>query len=399
MPIMTSRLRPPQTRSTDVQRTSLIPTLDHAVSAHACVILSAPAGSGKTTTLAQWSRSTTMSVAWLQLTEDINHTQTFTAYLFASLESYLPVHVLTALQSHGDHLNSLAIHLSELLEGTQAPFVLVLDDYHVIDNDLIYTFIHALIDNLPPHAHLIISTRIDPPLPLAVMRAKRTLVEFRLDALRFSNSEAASFLAQGMSHTLDDAQVQRLTDKVEGWATGLQLAALSLQRQMDISEFIDTFTGTHRHVFDYLLDEVIARQSTDLQQFMLMTAILEELCSELAQAVTGMDGAPILRYLDDNNLFIVALDEQRTWYRYHHLFRDVLLHQLHRQQSDNLPELHRRAAIWYRENDLPEQALTHSVAANDYALAAEIGQAIADGRKRTVRWYTDGIFCESYWST
>lgn len=377
MHIIKSRINPPQSRTTDVKRDALVSTLHKALAHTPCVLLSAPAGSGKTTILAQWTKATDYSVAWLQIDRDHQRLAVFAAYLYAALQPILRQTQTISSNVLHDGYDFWPEQLVQFLETVQTPFAIILDDFHLIEDEAIHTVVYTLINQMPEHGHLIVSTRVDPSLPLAQLRAKGLLSEFRLDALRFSADEALSLLEKTTGERINHIQARRLNDRVEGWVTGLQLAGLSLKQKLDVARFIDMFTGTHRHIFDYLTEEILRRQSDDVQTFLSQIAILDEFNSELTQAVAGVESAPILRYLDDSNLFIVALDEQRNWYRFHHLFRDVLLHQLQLQMEDQIDVLHHKAAIWYHHNEMSDQALKHCFVAENYAFASEIIQQVA----------------------
>ena len=251
--------------------------------------------------------------------------------------------------------------------------VLVLDDYHVIESPPIDEALTFFVDHLPPQFRLVIASREDPPLPLARLRARGQLTELRAADLRFTPAEAADFLNQVMGLHLSAADIAALEARTEGWIAGLQLAAISMQGRSDTGSFIQAFTGSHRFVLDYLMEEVLQRQPERVRGFLLQTAILDRLSGPLCNAVTGQqDGKAMLETLERGNLFVIPLDDQRQWYRYHHLFAEVLRTHLQEAQPDRVSELHRRASEWYEQNDLPADAIRHALAAEDFARAANL---------------------------
>ena len=251
-------------------------------------------------------------------------------------------------------------------------FVLVLDDYHVIDAKPVDACSRPfLLEHLPPQMHLVIATREDPQLPLARLRARGQLTELRAADLRFTPAEAAEFLNRVMGLNLSAEDIAALETRTEGWIAGLQLAALSMQGREDIASFIQAFTGSHRFVLDYLVEEVLQRQPEHVRSFLLQTAILDRLCAPLCNAVTEReDGREMLDALERGNLFVIPLDDQRQWYRYHHLFADVLQAHLMEAQPDQVSSLHQRASAWYEQNGLPPDAIRHALAAEDFERAA-----------------------------
>ena len=250
-------------------------------------------------------------------------------------------------------------------------FILVLDDYHVIDSKPVDQALTFLLEHQPPQMHLVIATREDPPLPLARLRVRGQLTELRAADLRFTPAEAAEFLNRMMGLNLRDADIAALEARTEGWIAGLQLAALSMQGRSDTAGFIQAFTGSHRFVLDYLAGEVLERQPERVRNFLLQTAILDRLSGSLCDAVTAQDGGRgMLETLERGNLFVVPLDDQRQWYRYHHLFADVLQAHLIEAQPEQVSSLHQRASAWYEQNGFPPDAIRHALAAEDFERAA-----------------------------
>ena len=262
----------------------------------------------------------------------------------------------------------------------------MLDDYHVLDASEVHEAVIFLLDHLPPQLHLVVATRSDPPLPLARLRSRGQLTEVRAADLRFTASEAREFLNQVMGLELTTADVAALEERTEGWIAGLQLAALSLRdirEREEVAGFIEAFTGSHRFVIDYLADEVLARQPVEIRDFLLRTAVLDRLTGSLCDAVTaGADGSRTLEALERGNLFVVPLDDQRSWYRYHHLFADVLGARLLAEHPDEVPDLHRRASEWYATHDLPIRAVRHALAAEDFDRAAYLMEGALSQMRR-----------------
>jgi LuxR family maltose regulon positive regulatory protein len=259
------------------------------------------------------------------------------------------------------------------IEGARAGFILVLDDYHVIETPAIHQQLSFLLDHVPRYMHLILSSRADPPLPLARFRARDQLIELHENDLRFTRGEAAQFLEEAMSLSLTPEQIAALETRTEGWIAGLQLAALSLRGREDLSGFVRAFTGSHRFVFDYLMDEVFAGQTESIQSFLVQTSILERLNASLCNALTGRaDSQAILEELERNNLFLTALDDERAWYRYHQLFADVLRHRLTEKSPADLAELHLRASEWFENEGLMMEAVHHALARHDWERAARL---------------------------
>ena len=253
-------------------------------------------------------------------------------------------------------------------------FTLVLDDYHVIDSKPVDTdALTFLLEHLPPQMHLVIATREDPNLPLARLRARGQLTELRAADLRFTPAEAAEFLNQVMGLNLSAEDIAVLETRTEGWIAGLQLAALSMRGREDVHEFIKAFAGDNRYIVDYLVEEVLQRQSERVRSFLLQTSILDWLSGPLCDAVTGQEeGKVLLETLERGNLFVSALDDKRHWFRYHHLFADVLHAHLMEEQPDRVPALHRRASEWYEHNGLEIEAFQHAAAANDVERAERL---------------------------
>ena len=269
-------------------------------------------------------------------------------------------------------------------------FLLVLDDYHIIDSSLVDEVLTFLLKHLPAQMHLVIATRDDPNLPLARYRARDQLTELRVADLRFTVSEAAGFLNQVMGLNLSAQEIAALETRTEGWITGLQLAALSMRGRKDTTSFIQSFTGSHHFVLDYLIEEVIEQQPETVQNFLLKTSILDSMSGSLCDALTGQDnGRQTLEYLEQANLFIIPLDNERCWYRYHHLFADLLNYRLRQSFPDQISELHRQASVWYEREERPSDAIRHALAAEDFERAASLAELAwppMSGSFQSIEW-------------
>jgi len=344
---------------------------------HKLTLISASAGCGKTTLLSEWIVSCHRPVAWLSLDEEHNEPTRFLMYFISSLQAInadVGVGVLNTLQSpQPPSIDSILTMLLNDISTMMKSFVFVLDDYHIIDAKPVDHILNFLIKHLPVHMHLVMATREDPPIPLARLRAKGQLTELRAPDLCFTSSEAAEFLNQVMSLNLSPEDINALEVRTEGWVAGLQLAAISLQGRKDIDSFINDFTGSHRFVLDYLLEEVLHQQSKNVTTFLLRTSILDRFCTSLCEALLSdfvINEQETLTYLESINLFLIPLDDKRQWYRYHHLFADVLRARSKEVLSHQLVELHRRASLWFAENGLSSDAIKHAFAAKDFELAA-----------------------------
>ncbi|CAG0946460.1 serine/threonine-protein kinase PknK [Anaerolineae bacterium] len=394
-PILATKLYIPPPRPKIVLRPRLIEQMNEGLrSGCKLTLISASAGFGKTTLVSEWLAGCErlepkVRVAWLSLDEGDNDPTHFMIYFVAALQTIaqckvegvaakLGEGVLGALQSpQPPSIESILTTLLNEITTIPDNFIFVLDDYHIIDSKPVDNAITFLLEHLPPQMHLVITTREDPQFPLARLRARGQLTELRAADLRFTPTEAAEFLNQAMSLQLSAEDIAALEARTEGWITGLQLAALALQGSLsmqgrpDTSRFIQSFTGSHRFVLDYLVEEVLQRQPEHIRSFLLQTAILERLSGSLCDAVTGQkDGRGILETLERGNLFIIPLDDQRQWYRYHHLFTEVLLAHALEEQPGQIPLLHKRASTWYEQNNLPAEAIRHALAARDFERAA-----------------------------
>lgn len=346
-------------------------------------LLSAPAGFGKTTLVTEWLHSlqagepggVKLQAVWLSLGEDDDEPTRFYTYLIRALQlgqAQLGATALALLAApQPPPLKEILIQLLNELSGAPASLVLVLDDYHVITAPPIHEALIFLIDHLPPTLRLIITSRVDPPLPLARWRVRQQLTEIRADDLRFRRAEIAHLLHDTLPVPLSDSEVAKLEARTEGWIAGLHLTILSMQGRPDLADFIEHFTGSHAYIIDYLVEEVLQRQPAAVQQFLLQTSILTRLCAPLCDQLTGRsDSQGWLEQLQRANLFLIALDDERRWFRYHHLFAEVLQARLRHSAPDQLLGLHQRAADWYEAAGLVDEAMQHAWAAQDWPRAA-----------------------------
>ena len=374
--ILATKLYVPPDRSKIVLRPRLIEQLNQGLH-HRLTLVSAPAGFGKTTLVSEWIASCGRPVAWLSIDESDSDLTRFLIYLISALQTInagIGSDVLQGIQtSQPPPIESILTTLLNEISTIPNEFILVLDDYHLIDARAVDNALTFLLEHLPPQMHLVITTREDPNLPLARFRVRNQLTEVRVTDLRFTPSEAAEFLNQVMSLSLSAEDVAKLETRTEGWIAGLQLAALSMQGNQDIPGFIQAFTGDHRYIVDYLVEEVLQRQPESIRNFLLQTAILDRLNGPLCDAVTDQPGGKArLETLQRGNFFLISLDDKRYWYRYHHLFADVLRMHLMTEQPDQVANLHRRASEWYEKNNFTTDAIQHALAAKDFDRAAEL---------------------------
>ncbi len=400
--LLSTKLAPPRLPAALVVRERLLRDMDNAL-AHRLTVLSASAGWGKTTLLATWlssrtegrglrtetqsaalsaqSSSLSTQVAWVSLDELDNHLPQFWAAVVAALRISVPAVGATALTMlHAPEPPPLPAILTALLNelaDVAAPIVLILDDYHVIDDPAIHDALTFVLDHLPEHLHLVLASRVDPALPLSRWRVRGQLAEIRAAELRFTAAEASSFFTQALGDGLDDKDVRLLEQRTEGWAAGLQLAALAMRQRTDRSAFVQVFTGSHRYLLDYVQEEILERQPLPVQRFLLQTAVLPRMNAALCAALTGDSASQaMLELLERLNLFMAPLDEQRQWYRVHDLFREALLARLHAIEPELVPGLHQRAAHWYAAQGAVREAIGHALAAGDFPYAAAlIGRA------------------------
>src|SRR5689334_19966799 len=374
-PLLETKLHVPRWRRSLVARPRLSERLSRGAES-ALTLVSAPAGFGKTTLLAEWlavAAADERSVAWLSLDQRDNDPASFWTYLVAALNTGVPGEGAGALQPPQPPNEAGLVALLNDLDAISNDVVLVLDDYHVIDARDVQVAMTFRLERLAPQIHLVIARRTDPPLPLARLRGRGELAEIRAADLRFTPGEAAAYLNEVMGLALTAADVAALEGRTEGWIAALQLAALSMQGREDVTAFIDGFAGDDRYIVDFLAEEVLQRQPEQVQHFLLQTSSLDRLSGPLCDAVTGQDGGKAkLAALERGNLFLVPLDDRRQWYRYHQLFADVLHARLRDEQPDDVPDLHRRASGWHEQNGEPSEAIRHALAAGDFGRAADL---------------------------
>ena len=382
--LLATKLYVPRPRVDQVARPRLVERLQAGLRRHAALTLvSAPAGFGKTTLLSTWvgGLAAERHVAWLSLGEEDNDPIAFWTYLVAALREALPDaagELMARLHSPDVPEPTAVVTMLVNALASADPVLLLLDDYHEIETESIHSSVAQLMEHLPPTCHLVIASRTDPPLPIAMLRAGGRLTEVRAPDLRFTDEEALIFFNTTMRLGLSADDVEALTHHTEGWIAGLQLAALSLQGRADAASFVRSFTGSHRYVMDYLVEEVLGRQSPACREFLLRTSVLRSLSGPLCNALTGRDdGQAMLEQLERAQLFVVPLDDERRWYRYHHLFAEFLLSRLRREQPDEVTSLHLRAASWFEGEGRVRDAVHHALAAEDYERAAALVQEAA----------------------
>jgi LuxR family maltose regulon positive regulatory protein len=347
-------------------------------------VVCTPAGFGKTTLLGDWARRSRRPAAWLSLDAGDNDPARFWRYVAAALERARPgtCAPLAALLRGPQQppLEAVVTALINELEAGEREVALLLDDYHLIEAPPVHDSVTFLLDRLPPGLRLVLASRADPPLPLARLRARGQLTELRAADLRFTLEETAAFLREATGRDLPTLLVATLQDLTEGWAAGVQLAALSLRGHSDPAGFIATFAGSNRYVLDYLTEEVLARQPEEVVRFLMETSVLDRLCGPLCDAVTGRTGSQaLLETLDRANLFMVPLDDERRWWRYHHLFVGLLRARLAHEQPERVPELHRRAAAWHEEHGSADEAVRHALGAGEPDWAARLVERHVEG--------------------
>jgi LuxR family maltose regulon positive regulatory protein len=387
--VLLTKLHIPYRRQNLVPRPRLFEML-HLGLAHRLILISAPAGYGKSTIIGEWIRETKTASAWVSLDEGDNDLVRFLDYCVAAIQTIFPeagktTQVMLQSPQRPAMEACLSLLINDLVKAGH-PVILVLDDYHLIQSQAVHEAVTFLLNHLPAQVHMVISTRADPPLPISRLRARGQLTELRLSDLRFSKEEAVEFFAQMMGFSLPMPAQEALIERAEGWAAGLQMAALAMQAQAAsrgkeaLPAFVHSFTGSHRYILDYLVEEVLQSQPNSIQEFLQHTCILERLCAPLCEALLHGEGSSsiaqpasaLLEYLDRSNLFLMPLDDRRQWYRYHHLFSDLLNQRLLQSQPDLVPVLHRRASAWFEQNGFLNEAIEHAIAAQDFERAANM---------------------------
>ena len=387
--LLATKLFIPSIRSELVSRSRLIEQLNNGLHCR-LTLISAPAGFGKTTLVSDWiskfreeakkESQADYKNAWLSLDEGDNDLSRFLAYLIAALNHIKGTEVnfgkgVTGMlqSSQPPPLETALTSLINEIAEIPDKIIFILDDCHLINAQPVYEALNFLLENMPPNLHLVIATREDPLLPLSRWRARCQMTELRAVDLRFTNSEAAEFLNLIMGLNLSAQDVAALERRTEGWIAGLQMAAISLHGKKDSTGLIKSFSGSHRLVLDYLIEEVLEQQPESVQNFLLQTSILNQLTESLCDALTGQENSQqVLESLERANLFIIPLDEQRRWYRYHHLFADLLRQRLHQKHPEQISKLHRLASEWYEQKSLWSDAIHHAFASEDLERVADL---------------------------
>jgi LuxR family transcriptional regulator, maltose regulon positive regulatory protein len=377
IPLLETKFYVPRWRSGLVSRRRLVTRLRRGVESR-LTLVSAPAGFGKTTLLAEWlarASADRSPAGWVSLDQGDNDPSLFWTYVLTALQRACPrvgARALALLHSpQPPPIEAVLTTLVNEISAVQDDLALVLDDFHVVEAEPIHQAVAFLLDHLPPRLHLVIASRSDPPFPLARLRVRGQLTELRAADLRFTPDEVAAFLNRVMGLSLSPPDVAALEERTEGWIAGLQLAGLSMKGRKDVRSFVAAFSGDNRYIADYLVEEVLQRQHPAVRTFLLQTAILDRLSGPLCDAVTGGEGgSALLESLERGNLFVVSLDDRRRWYRYHHLFADVLQAQARKEDPDRVRTLHGRASAWYERSGSPADAVRHALAAGDLQRAA-----------------------------
>jgi LuxR family maltose regulon positive regulatory protein len=364
----------PPIRSTQIARQRLSDLINTGME-QSLILVSAPAGYGKTTLVSSWLKEKQIPSAWLSLDGGDNDPVRFLQYLITALSplaSGIEVEAYGMLQGIQPAQFEYVINLMvNELSSFPEPFVLVLDDFHVIQSESVQKILAYLLEHLPPQMHLALLSRTDPPLPLSRLRARNKLTDIRADQLRFTREEIAAFLNDVMGLALSADDLSAMETRTEGWIVSLQLAALSMRSSKDIHSFVSAFTGSHHYVMDYLVEEVLGLQPKKVCDFLMQTSILDQMCGPLCESVIDadpeepVDGQAMLEALERMNLFVIPLDDERCWYRYHHLFADVLRKRLEQHYPGSLPRLHQRASLWFEQNGLIPEAIRHSLTGGD----------------------------------
>jgi len=373
--LLDTKLYIPSLRPEFITRTRLLNLIEAGLQGK-LTLISAQAGFGKSTLVAMWARESKALLGWVSLDAQDNDPVLFLTYIFTAINSVAQVgdSVLAEIQSSQRPSDEaiLKVWINELANHSEV-LTLVLDDYHVIENPTIHQLVEFFLEHSPPNFRLIMITRSDPNLQMARIRASGQLTEIREADMRFTESEVSEFLESVMGIHLSPQNILALERRTEGWVVGLQLAGLALKGRKDIDEFVSDFTGGHQFILDYLTEEVFERQTKEIQDFLIQTCVFERFCASLCDAVTGeQNGESTIEFLNQWNLFVIPLDEYRRWYRYHHLFVELLRYKLDQLPADRVAELHERASLWYAENELISEAVYHAMAAKNFNRAADL---------------------------
>ena len=393
---LTTQLQVPPLPYRPVRRVRLVNSLERGIPRHKLTLLCAPAGYGKTTALSQWARSSGLPLVWLSLSEQDNDFEGFFRYLLKGWQALWPSVAESPLglllEGTQPPLEAISAAFVNVADDAPSPPVFVFDDYQLIENPAIHQTLGFLLEHLPPNVHIVLASRSEPLLPLARYRARRELLEVGTDDLEFSLDETRAFFRGRSGCRFSPDELTALHAQLEGWVAGLQLALLAFKHRRGAGA-IPAPSGRHRFIADYLHEDVLARQPEAVRRFLLQTSILAQLCGPLCAAVTGGENAQdMLERLERDNLFLTPLDDDRTWFRYHQLFARVLYEELERRHPADVTELHSRAARWHLEHELPDEALRHAVAANDFDLGVEVVEGYFEAKllsgefKLLTRW-------------
>ena len=401
--VITTKLFRPSLRQQSIERKRLHDLLRQGQTLPLTLVV-APAGWGKSTIVADWLAQNAVTAGWVSLDAGDNDPKRFWRYLLLAADqagSAAGTVALRRLDAAGsDVLRDVLPAFVNELAAAEAPLVLVLDDYHLVTSTQVHTTVATLLDRCPPQLHLMLITRADPPLPLSRLRVRGDLAELRAEDLRFSAGEAVEFFSSRLGPLLSEHDVLRLLARTEGWAAGLQLAALRLRDRADPADFIERLTGADWHIVNYLGEEVLASQPSEVREFLLETSVLNRMCAPLCDALTGRaDGTGLINEIYRANLFLVPLDDERRWFRYHHLFGGLLRHELARTAPDRPPVLHQRAAQWYADHGDAAEAISHAIASGDEMLSGRLvathwRQPFNAGQLETVRMWLDALPAE-----
>lgn len=397
--ILKTKIKIPFTHGQLVQRSRLLEKINQGVQArHKLTIIAAPAGFGKSTVASMWAKQSSRHIAWLNLENSDNEISNFLAYVIASIRTDLPNFsnetFLALIGTSPPPGSNLLPDLVNEIAALEEEITLVLDDYHLIENQEIHDTISFLLAHQPKNLHLVISTRANPPLPIAQLRAKRRLTELRAEDLRFTFEEGRTFLNEVMNLGLTEEEIRLLEERTEGWGVGMLLAAQTLQGKSNKKEFISAFSGSQKFILEYLIEEVLKLQPENIRHFLLRTAFLNKFCSELCNEILGIKNSDeMIQTIIKSNLFVIPLDDQQRWYRYHHLFADLLSIYLEKEYTEKeICQLHMRASHWFQETANFEQAITYAISGKAYQQAAELVEQIVDrviarGQVKTLlRW-------------
>ena len=401
--VIATKLFRPNPRHQTVERTRLHDLLRQGCTVPLTLVV-APAGWGKSTLAADWLRQDHVAAGWVSLDGGDDDPKRFWRYLLLAAGQARPAAGAAALRrldaAGSDVLRNVLPTFVNEMTSSDAPLVLVLDDYHLVTSAQVHASVSMLLDRCPPQLHLVVITRADPPLQLSRLRVRGELTELRAEHLKFSLDEAREFFGGRLGTQLSERDVHRLLARTEGWAAGLQLAALRLKDRADPSAFIERFTGADWHIVNYLGEEVLTSQPPRVRDFLLLTSVLNRLCAPLCNALTGRpDGAELIGEIHRANLFLIPLDDERRWFRYHHLFAGLLRHELLRTAPEKPSALHQRAAQWYADNGDAAEAIGHAFASGDDSLSGRLvaehwRQHFNAGQLETVRRWLDALPAE-----